>query len=244
MSCWRRLLGVPSVALSALLLSWNVEGVVQGALKLDSLTFDKVLALPGHTFMVKIDQSYAYGDKEDEFKTLCKLSHSVPNFLVAEVPIQEYGDKENDDLRERFQLTKADFPAYFLFNEANKGGLRYTGAIKADEISAWLRKSQIKLSAIGTIGDLDDLAEQFMKDKSPELILKASQLAESQYSTDRKAGMYIKIMQKVAEKGEAYVSGEMTRVSKILAGKVTAEKEDELRDKMKILRIFAAKDEL
>merc|ERR1712087_542658 len=105
--------------------------------------------------MGKFDQSYAYGEKEDEYKTLCKLAHSVQNFFIAEVPVQEYGDKENDDLRERFGLKKDDFPVYFLFNQANKEGLKYTGSIKADAITSWLRRNQIKMPSVGTIQELD-----------------------------------------------------------------------------------------
>merc|ERR1711988_668960 len=113
-------------------------GTAQGALKLDNYTLDKVLGIPDTTVLVKFDKSYAYGEKEDEFKVLCRLAYSVPNFLIGEVPVQEYGDKENDDLRERFKLKKDDFPVYFLFNEANKEGLKYSAAIKAEDISGWL----------------------------------------------------------------------------------------------------------
>merc|ERR1712232_1364128 len=122
-----------------------------GALKLDNYTFDKVLAIPDHTFLVKFDQSYAYGEKEDEFKILCKLAYAVPSFLIGEVPVQEYGDKDNDDLRERFKLSKDNFPAYFLFNAANKDGLKYTGNIIAADVAAWLRTQKVKMPAIGTI---------------------------------------------------------------------------------------------
>merc|ERR1719453_988477 len=122
-----------------------VEAAAQGALKLDNYTFDKVLAVPGHSFFVKFDQSYAYGEKEDEFKALCKVSYTAKNFLVAEVPVQEYGDKENDDLRERFKISKDDFPAYLLFKPGDKEGDRYSGDVKADMISSWLRKSKIRM---------------------------------------------------------------------------------------------------
>merc|ERR1719362_1235855 len=118
-------------ALAVLICLQVVEATAGGALKADNYTFDKLLAIPDHNILYKFDQSYAYGDKEDEFKILCKLAFTVPKFFVAEVPVQEYGDKENDDLRERFKLKKEDFPAYFLFNEAHKEGLRFSGAIKA-----------------------------------------------------------------------------------------------------------------
>merc|ERR1719429_885269 len=98
------------MAASIALLAQHVTGTAQGALKLDNYTFDKVLGIPGHAFLVKFDNSYAYGEKEDEFKTLCKITYTVPNFMIAEVPIQEYGDKENDDLRERFKLRRTISP--------------------------------------------------------------------------------------------------------------------------------------
>merc|ERR1719426_157938 len=121
-----------AVSLASLALS--VDAIALGAIKLDNYTFDKVISSPDDAmqYLVKFDQSYAYGEKEDEFKALCRVAYSAKKFLVAEVPVQEYGDKENDDLRERFKLKKEDFPAYFLFNKDNKEGKRYTGAVKAD----------------------------------------------------------------------------------------------------------------
>jgi len=230
---------------AALLLARQAECTAQGAIKLDNYTFDKVLATPDYSFLVKFDTSYAYGEKEDAFKEVCKLAHPVPSFFVAEVPVQEYGDKENDDLRERFGLKRDDFPAYFLFNKANGKGLKYTGGVKAEDLVAWLRRNQIRMPTIGTIEELDTLAKKFLKEGLADDHLKAAKsLAESQYSTDRKAPMYVKIMQKIKEKGESYVEGETARVTKILAGKTTPEKQAELGDKLKILSVFASKDEL
>eukprot|EP00438_Fugacium_kawagutii_P028270 Skav234028 [mRNA] locus=scaffold1723:71150:89114:+ [translate_table: standard] len=160
--------------LAALLLSalLGVEGTAQGALKLDNYTFAKVIALPGWSFLVKFDQSYAYGEKEDEFKLLCKHAHPVPHFMMAEVPVQEYGDKENDDLRDQFKLTKEDFPAYFLINEAFPvPGQRYTGDVKAepwrDLLVTWLRRQKIPIPSLGTIDELDQLAEKFIREQLP-----------------------------------------------------------------------------
>jgi len=221
------------------------ESTAPGALKLDNYTFDKVLSVPDHTFLVKFDKSYAYGEKEDEFKVLCKLAYAVPKFFIGEVPVQEYGDKENDDLRERFGLKKDDFPVYLLFNQVNEKGLKYSGDIKADDISGWLRRNQVRMPSIGTIEELDVLAKKFLVGGFSDDDIKAAQtLAEGQYSTDKKAGLYVKIMQKVKEKGEGYVASEIARVSKILEGKVTPEKKTEMGDRLKILGVFASKDEL
>eukprot|EP00440_Ansanella_granifera_P027574 gb/GFBE01029953.1/.p1 GENE.gb/GFBE01029953.1/~~gb/GFBE01029953.1/.p1 ORF type:complete len:209 (+),score=74.86 gb/GFBE01029953.1/:1-627(+) len=206
------------------LLAWNwalllgscaltVEGTAQGALKLDNYTFSKVTSLPGWSFLVKFDQSYAYGD-----------------------------------LREKFKLSKEDFPAYFLFNEANSEGLRYSGSVKADLLANWLRRQQVKIPSIGTIEEFDELAKKFMKESFSDAVLaEAKKLAEGQFSSDRKAAIYVKIMEKIKEKGEDYVSSELKRVSKIAEGKVAPGKKAELEDKIKVLGVFAekpSKDEL
>lgn len=219
-------------------------GTAQGALKLDNYTLDKVLALPSNSVLVKFDKSYAYGEKEDEFKTLCKLAYSVSNFFIGEVPVQEYGDKENDDLRERFKIKTDDFPVYYLFNENNKEGKKYDGAVKAANIGSWLRQNKIRFPSIGTISELDEIAKKFMKGKADADIESAKKLADEDYKTDKKAAMYVKIMQKIKEKGDEYVESETKRVSKILEGKVTPEKAKEMDDKIKILGVFAARDEL
>jgi len=223
----------------------HAEAVTPGALKLDNYTFDKALAIPGHDFLVKFDQNYAYGEKEDEFKALCKLAYTVPKFFVAEVPVQEYGDMENDDLKQRFKLNKEHFPVYFLFNEANKEGVKYHGAIKADDLVSFLRKHKIKMPSIGTIEELDGLVKKFLKEgKADATVAEAKKLAEGEYKTDAKAPHYAKIMAKIQEKGEGYVETETARVSKILEGKLSEEKKAEMNTKIKILNVFAAKDEL
>merc|ERR1712187_605526 len=158
-----------------------------GAIKLVNYTFDKMLQVPDMSLLVKFDQSYADGEKEDEFKALCKLAYAVPGFLIGEVPVQEYGDKENDDLRERFGLKKDDFPVYLLFNAANEGGLRYSGNVMAEDIAVWLRRNQVKMPAIGTIEELDVLAKKYLKEKSDAIIAEAQKIAIEQYSTDAKA---------------------------------------------------------
>ncbi|CAK0865156.1 unnamed protein product [Prorocentrum cordatum] len=217
----------------------GAAGTAPGALKLDNYTLDKALGIPDFSLLLKVDQSYAYGDKEDQFKTLAKLAYAVPKFLIAEVPVQEYGDKENDDIRQRFKLEKADYPAYMLFSEANKEGLRYSGEVKAPELAVWLRKNGIKMPAIGTIAELDELAAKFLADKGAEHIKAAKSLAEWEFKGDRKAPMYVKIMERIRDKGHEFVKSERDRVSKIMqGGKISEEKKEEMQDKLNVLGSF------
>lgn len=213
-----------------------------GAVKLDNYTFDKVLELSastGSSLLVKFDKSYAYGEKQDEFKLLCKQAYSVKNFIVGEVPVQEYGDKENSDLAEKFGVKKDDWPVYYLFSAEEREGVKYTGSIKAADLGAWLRRNKVKMPAIGTIGELDEIVQAWLKnDLADSHVQAAKEIAEGSYKDDPKAAMYIRIMEKVKSKGEIYVADETKRVGKILEGKVHEEKKAELTDKLKVLAAF------
>ena len=57
--------------------------------------------------------------------------------------------------------------------------------------------------------------------------------------------MYVRVMQKVMEKGSGYVAKELERLGKISVS-LAAEKKAELEEKMKILSVFneALKEEL
>lgn len=229
------------VAVLAVAILKTGTATVLGALKLDNYTFDKVLGIPNTTFLVKFDKSYAYGDGEDEFTELCKLAHPVPNFFVAEVPVQEWGDKENDDLREKFTLNKDDFPVFLMFPPSDKKGVKYSGEVKAEALSAWLRKMEIPIAPFGTIGELDAIARLYLDDGSFPVgqIIAARKLVLEKYPADRKAALYVKIMERLGERGEGYLRAEETRIRALLEGRLTAEKIGELNDKLKVIAALA-----
>eukprot|EP00933_Yihiella_yeosuensis_P040731 TRINITY_DN3509_c1_g1_i1.p1 TRINITY_DN3509_c1_g1~~TRINITY_DN3509_c1_g1_i1.p1 ORF type:complete len:243 (+),score=45.40 TRINITY_DN3509_c1_g1_i1:63-791(+) len=222
------------------------ESTAPGAVKLDNYTIHKVLSIPGFTFLVKFDQSYAYGFKEDQFRILCKHAYSTPSVLIGEVPIQEYGDRENQDLKDKYlpNVEKANFPVYLLFQKGLEDPEMYAGTDgKAENIVSWMRRKGVAIPSLGTLDLLDSVAKQFIKDKfSEEHVEAAKKLAEKEFKGDRKAPMYLRIMDKVKEKGQAYISSEMQRIEKMLEGKIGAGKAGELSDKLKILQVF--KDEL
>lgn len=251
--------------LAVALIGRGADATAQGALKLDNYTFDKMVAVPGLTLLAKVDQSYAYGEKEDAFKELCKLAHSVPNFLIGEIPVQEYGDKENSDLMERFKLTKEDFPGYFLFKGPDSQ-VKFEGFadplskkpanwdddedgtweapmrkdITGENLVIWLRKNGVKMPSIGTIAELDEIVKKYMQEGLKQSYIdEATKLAETEHKNDKKAPIYLKILAKIKEKGADYVEKETARLTKLLVGKLTDEKKAELSEKMKILAVFA-----
>lgn len=50
---------------------------------------------------MKFDVSYPYGEKHDAFTKLGSAYQYVDELLVAEVPVKDYGDKDNEDLANR-----------------------------------------------------------------------------------------------------------------------------------------------
>mmetsp|Transcript_91241 Transcript_91241/g.175005 ORF Transcript_91241/g.175005 Transcript_91241/m.175005 type:complete len:252 (+) Transcript_91241:68-823(+) len=211
-----------------------------GAIKMDNYTFDKMLSLPGYNWLVKVDIAYAYSEVEDEFKALSKLAHVVPNFFIGEMPCSDYGEKENHDfVLERWGHKKRELPVYYLYKAGKVKPLKYKGRVKADQIAVWLRKHGIHYPAVGTITELDEIATKFMLQGHGETEIEAAKkIVGKEFKDDRKAQMYVAIMEKVKEKGEDYIEKEIARVNKILKGITTKDKAAELNDKLKILSGF------
>lgn len=77
----------------------------------------------------------------------------------------EYGEKENDQLRERFNINKDDFPVYKLFKQNEANPIDFKGEVKADELSQF-----IKTNARLWIGSCDVLLNTFHRDDPTALI--------------------------------------------------------------------------
>ncbi|CEL91990.1 unnamed protein product [Vitrella brassicaformis CCMP3155] len=224
-----------------------VLGTQKGAIKLDSWTYEKFLSLPGQKVLVKFDKAYAYGDTEDAFKSLCEKVSKHSSFFVAEVPIAEYGDKENDDLRERYSLKKDDYPVYKLVTTGpnfDEKAVNYTGDKTARDLVRFLRTNGIRITGVGGLKEYDELAEKFITKTSEadrKAVLDAAQTkAGGEEDTDvkNKAEMYVKTMKKIVEKGLDYVNTETERVAKVLGGKMSDDKKKQMEVKLDVLSSF------
>lgn len=65
--------------------------------------------------VVKFDIQYPYGEKHDEFGSLAASLKNNDDILVGEVGIQDYGENENQDLADKFNVKKDDFPVVKIF---------------------------------------------------------------------------------------------------------------------------------
>ena len=230
-----------------------------GCTPMDTLVFDKLIhAFP--TSLVKFDVAYPYGDAHDEFAKVSKDAADVDNLFIGEVGIKDYGEKDNEDLGARFNVKKEDYPAVILFMRGEAGSaehVKFTGEFTAENLKAFVRKqSGIYMPLVGCIEEFDKLADELLETELADrsrVVKKAEALwdvAEGAKSRKR-AEVYVKIMRKVvdlAAQGDGFIKTEEARVKKILSGKISKEKKEELEERLNILKSFKAvtsnKDEL
>merc|ERR1719400_814081 len=90
--------------------------VMEGLVQLDKSSIDKMLGAFEFS-LLKFDVGYPTGEKHKSFGTFALQSVGLPNLLAAEVRIKDYGDKANQDVAERFGVSKekAGLPETVLF---------------------------------------------------------------------------------------------------------------------------------
>ncbi len=86
----------------------------------------------------------AYGEKQDTFKKFAESVANTKNLLVAEIPITDYGDKENEELAKEYGVSKPDFPAYKLFLKEKSKPIDYTGDKTEDDLKRFLSQNTSK----------------------------------------------------------------------------------------------------
>jgi len=235
-----------SAALCVLLISLS-EGHTPGTVTVDSFTFKKVVR--NFDFVLaKFDDKYPYGEKYDAFKRFAQSAVNTKNLLIVEIPITDYGEKENEDIAKKYSVTKADFPAYKLFLKGKSKPIDYTGDNTDEDLKLFLTKNtDLWFGLPGTLESLDRLARNFYdvsssKDESSQksLLEKAQELAKSLTdSAEQKSGAsYLKIMESVMKQGTDFLKREGRRVQNLLKGKITNEKKEELQHRSNILLSF------
>ncbi|CAC5381995.1 ERP29 [Mytilus coruscus] len=71
----------------------NTE-TVKGSIQLNSGVFEKIVK-HHKAVLVKFDETYPYGDKQDTFKEVVEATMSQDDALCAEIQVSDYGEKEN-----------------------------------------------------------------------------------------------------------------------------------------------------
>ena len=131
-----------------------------GTVTVDTLTFDKVIR-SFDVVLAKFDDKYrtylflshersfhcrfsAFGDKQDQFKSFAENVASTKNLLLVEIPITDYGEKENEQLGKEYGVSKPDFPAYRLFLKGTSKPIDYTGDKSENDLKRFLSQHTSK----------------------------------------------------------------------------------------------------
>jgi len=216
-------------------------------LPLDSFTFDKIVD-GSRPVLVKFDKQYAYGDKEDAFKDFASAM-AESSLLVAEVGVQDYGDKENDDLRERYGVSADDFPVFKMFKAGGGDPVPFSGDVTADGLKLWAKsEAGVRIGLKGSIPEFDDIAAELVAGKisAADALAKAEKASEALDEAQKKTGsLYSKIIKKVGD-DSGFAAKETARVKKLIDGKVSESKKAMLELRLNLLASFttSAKDEL
>lgn len=223
----------------------------KGLTPLDSWSFDKLIS-KFKASLVKFDTAYPYGAKHDEYARLAAAGRSSQDLLVAEVGIKDYGEFENTDLAERFNVNKLDFPVVKLFVQGKDNYIDFEGEEYTEEaLRNFVRKNaDVYIGHEDCLEVFDRIVDEFLKttdaEKRTELITKAKQEAGRVLTKEDKASadIYVKMLSKIAEKGEGFVTQERARVQGLLEKqKLTDDKKKSMQTKLNILKSFP-RDEL
>ncbi|CAE7653285.1 Erp29 [Symbiodinium pilosum] len=208
---------------------------------------------------VRFDKDYPYGEKADAFKALAQTAVGA-KVLIGSVGISTYGEKMNQDVAEQFgyktpgkDLEYSDmdtiFPKYRFFPANGGADIEYTGEVKPDAMTLFLKKeAKVYFGLKGTIREFDKFAADFMKDgaNKAEVIQTAKAAADSLTGADKEAAAYyVKAMEKTQDKSDWFKT-EFERLKQIVAGgKVAPAKREDMALKVNRLSSFVTpNDEL
>jgi len=227
-----------------------------GCTPLDGISFDKIVS-KFRASLVKFDVAYPYGDQHDEFAKVAKDAAEVGDLFVGEVGIKDYAEKDNQELAERFEVTKDDYPTAILFVKNAEGkveNFRFVGEFKAESLKKFVRqKSGIYLPLPGCVEEFDLLVDKLLKSPKEEqkkVLREAEDLWDKMHGPKmhKRADIYVKIMRKIVDTDISFVKKEEERLKKITGGKkITPEKKEEMEERLNILKSFSiqeAKEEL
>jgi len=208
--------------------------------------FEKIVNDPTKNIIVEFYAPWCGHCKHlaPEYEKVAATFRNEPDCVVANVDADHY-----KEISKKHGVT--GFPTIKFFSKTNKGGdEKYEGAREAQDFVNFLnekcgtsRKLGGSLSEkAGTVETLDELAVKFMSAANNErkaLINKAEGvLASLSEKAKKTADYYVKAMNRVAEKGEDFLTKEKERLTKMLSGSVAPDKADEFTVKINILSAF------
>lgn len=178
------------------------------------------------------------------YEKVAEAFQSEPNCVVAKVD----ADKEKE-LGKRFGVS--GFPTIKFYSSDNKEGAEYSSGRSEQDFIDYLNEKcgTNRVSgggvndAAGRIDAFDEAAKKFINspDERDAVIADVATATASESDPDHKKSgeYYVKFMKKIQDKGESYVTSEVSRLERMLVGSMVAEKRDNMIKRKNILNQFA-----
>ena len=233
----------------------------KGCTNLDSVTFDKIVD-KFTTTLIKFDNYHAFTGGP-EYKTFSQVAldlAAIDDLLVAEVQLLHGGGKDNQDLEQRYGITKEFYsparqrPSLMLFHkDRTKGGalqhykFSEDESYEVDSIKHFItQKTGIWIGLPGCLREFDLYAKIFLNSENAgdkgkamgwaeKAVLKLDVASEEKVAAE----IYVKLMRKLVNAGNEFARIELKRVKKLLGGgKQSDNKKRQLEQRVNIIRSF------
>uniref|UniRef100_A0A1I8MQK1 Protein windbeutel n=1 Tax=Musca domestica TaxID=7370 RepID=A0A1I8MQK1_MUSDO len=217
-----------------------------GCVDLDDIIFNKTIERFPYA-LIKFDIAFPYGEKHEAFAAFSRAAHSVTDdLLIGTVGIKDYGDNENKELGERYNIDDKNFPGIMLFRHGVKDFLHFPEHldVTVDNLKTFVTSNtELFIGKEGCLKEFNELAKNFVNQKEEEQKSRLEKAEELKASLKREADQtsaqfYKLFMEKLMAQGYDYFEQEIKRLQRLKAGKVSAAKKEELAKKLNILESF------
>lgn len=232
--------------MKSLLLALFISYVSGESLVLTKDNFDQHVLDPTKNVLVEFYAPWCGHCKSlaPTYEKVAETFKNEPKCIVAKVD----ADSEKE-LGSRFGIS--GFPTIKFFSKTNKDGEEYSSGRSEQAFIDFLNEkcgtNRVSGGGIdekaGRIDAFDTAAETFMQkpDERENLISQLADTAanESDAGYKKSGEYYVKVMKKIQEKGEEYVTKELARLQRMLEGHMTSDKRDSMFKRKNILNVFA-----
>lgn len=174
--------GILGVVLSSI----GYSSACKGCLEIGEFNFDKIVPR-FEAALVKFDVAYPYGDKHDIFAKVAEEIIDNKNFILAQVPVKDYGEKENEEFAKKYGITKDDLPALRLFVQGEDEPFVFDKNLPWTEenVKKFVREhTNLYLGLPGCLEAFDKLAAKFISAKKKETVLQETEKAAKKLTNE------------------------------------------------------------
>lgn len=164
----------------------------KGCLEIGEFNFDKIIP-KFEAVLVKFDVAYPYGEKHDIFAKIAEEIIDNRNFILAQVPVKDYGEKENEEFVKKYGIVKDNLPALKLFVQGEDEPFTF------DKNSPWTEENVKKfvrehtnlyLGLPGCLEAFDKLAVEFITSKNKDNVLQKAETEARKLTVDVSTTFY------------------------------------------------------